>query len=81
MQGKLYEGMNIYLETPIGAEKYQLKLKLQGTKLFQEIRDLLYNNRNHVIVVGSKWESSGEYNCFATEFSSKKQIKVLKQVV
>ena len=80
-RAKLYDGMNIYLETPIGTEEYQLKLKFQDIKLFREIRDLLYNNRNHVIVVGGKWESSGEYNCFATEFSSKKQIKVLKQVI
>lgn len=75
----LYDNGSIYLETPIDQVKYRLKLHFTDIKLFKEIRDLLYNNRDHVIAIAGKWEGSGKYNCFVTEFSSKRQIKVLKQ--
>lgn len=77
----LYDDINIYLETPIDDVKYKLKLHFTDKKLFKEIRDLLYNNRNHIIAIAGKWESSEEYNCFITEFTSKRQIKVMKQVL
>jgi hypothetical protein len=77
----LYKDTSIFLETPIGDMRYQLELKYKKPQLFKEIRELLYNNRNHVIVVAGKWESSGKFNCFATKFNSKKQIKVLKRVI
>lgn len=76
---RLYDDTNIYLETPIDDAKYKLKLHFADKKLFKEIRDLLYSNRNHVVSIAGKWESSGEYNCFLAEFTSKRQIKVMKQ--
>lgn len=80
-RARLYNGASIFLETPIDDAKYQLELKIKDAKLFREIRDLLYANRDHVIVVAGKWESSGIYNCFSTEFNNKKQIKILKQTI
>ena len=49
--------------------------------MFREIKNLIYDNRNHVIAVAGKWESAGKYNYFVTEFISKRQIKILKQKV
>ncbi len=80
-RARLYNGTSIFLETPINDIEYQLELKIKDIKLFREIRDLLYANRNHVVVVAGKWENSGIYNCFSTEFNGKKQIKVLKQII
>lgn len=77
----LYDDTNIYLETPIDNVMYCLKLHFYDEELFKNIRDLLFNNRNHVIVIAGKWKSSGDFNCFVTEFVSKRQIKVLKQEI
>lgn len=78
---RLYDNTNIYLETPIDNVRYHLKLHFIDVNLYKEVRNLLYNNTNHVIAIAGKWESSGEYNCFVTEFNSKRQIKVLKRTI
>lgn len=77
----LYDKSNIYLETPIYGKMYDLKLHFNDVELFKEVRGLLFTNSAHVIAIAGKWESSGEYNCFVTEFVSKRQFKVLKQIV
>lgn len=78
---RLYDRASIFLETPVNTVKYQLELRIKDAELFREIRDLLYANRDHVVVVAGKWEASGTYNCFVTEFNNKKQIKVTKQII
>lgn len=77
----LYDGENIFLETPIDNVQYQLKLRFENKSLYKDIRKLLYNNKNHVIVIAGKWENTGEDNSFTTEFNSKRQIKVLKRTI
>ena len=75
----LYDVENIYLETPIDNVKYQLKLHFEDTGLYKQLRQLLFNNQNHIITIAGKWEKSEVYNCFVTEVVSNRQIKVLKQ--
>lgn len=75
----LYDDANLYLETPIDNVKYQLKLHFKDKELFKRMKKLFYDNKNHIIAVAGKWESSEDYNCFVTEVVSDRQIKVLKQ--
>lgn len=77
----LYEDKSIFLVSTIIREEYEFELKCSDDLLFRSIRDLLYANRDNVIVVAGQWEKSGVYNRFSTQFNSKKQIKVLKQKI
>lgn len=80
-RAKLYDDSNIYLETPVNNARYQLKLVFKNKYLFREMRSLLYENRNHIIVTAGKWERSEIYNCFMTEFVNKKQIMIRKKEI
>lgn len=75
------EKMQIYLETPIDEKKYNLLLQFKDMELFRTVKDLLYNNRDHVIGIVGKWERADQYDCFVTEFACRKQIKVMKQTI
>lgn len=71
----------IFLETPIYNKKYSLTLYFENGELFTEIRKLLYDNRENVIIVAGKWEKTEKFNCFGTKIMSKRQIKVTKQLI
>lgn len=71
----------IFLETPIYNKKYSLTLYFENEELFTEIRKLLYDNRENVIIVAGKWEKTEKFNCFGTKIMSKRQIKVTKQLI
>ena len=74
----LYDHENVYLETPIDKVKYNLKLHFEDRALYKRLENVLYNNKEHVIVIAGKWKSTGDV-WFATEVVSDRQIKVLKQ--
>lgn len=78
---KLYDNMDIYLETPLRNEKYSLKLHFEDKELFYEIRKKLFANQDHMIVIAGEWKSAKKYHCFVTEFKSRRQILIMKQKI
>lgn len=49
------------METPIYNKKYSLTLYFENEELFTEIRKLLYDNRENVIIVAGKWEKTEKF--------------------
>lgn len=68
----------INLITPIKGNEYTLILRFEDKSLFKEMKDKVFPDREHIIVVAGEWESIGTYNVFQTVFSSKKQLKIIK---
>lgn len=80
-RNRFYDGMSIYLETPINEVEYQLELRITDGGLFRRVRNMFYHNANNVIVVVGNWQPSGAWNKFMTKFNTMRQIKVLRQEV
>lgn len=78
---QLYKDKSIFLISSLSGDEYEFELRFTNDLLFREIRDLLFANQDKVIVVAGKWEKSGVYNRFFTQFNNKKQIKILKQKI
>lgn len=78
---KFYDNskLEIALVAPVNTEKYEFILKFEDEKLFKIIKNLIYNNRDKVIVVAAQWAPSGKYNVFSTSFVSKKQLAIIKK--
>jgi len=66
--------------TPLGSKKYEFILKFSDSKLFDEIQNKIYNNRNHKIIVSGNWNSAERYNCFSTSIQSSKQVAIIKNI-
>ena len=77
---KLYDSTKkqVYLSSPINSVKYSFILQFADEILYRTIRDEIYNNRNKIIIVAGKWESSGIYNSFTAKITSKKQVVIMK---
>lgn len=68
----------IALVGPSNGKEYTFIVKFGDERLFKEINKIVYENRNHLIIVAGEWKSSGKYNTFCTEFKSKKQLAIEK---
>ncbi|MED4072268.1 hypothetical protein [Priestia endophytica] len=68
----------IVLVCPQNGKEYTFIMRFGNEKLFKEIRKIVYENRNHLIIVAGEWNSSGKYNAFCTEIKSKKQLTIVK---
>lgn len=68
----------IYLTAPMDSKKYTFILSFDDRAIYRDIRSEIFNNKDKIIVVCGKWESSGIYNFFVTKMYSKKQIAVIK---
>ena len=79
-KGKLYNNIKkqIYLTAPMNSNKYSFTLQFTDSKTYNTIRNEIYNNRDKIIVVVGKWESSGTYNHFTAKIIGRKQITVIK---
>lgn len=66
----------IHLVAP-SSKKYEFILKIQDSKLFQFIRNSLYNNRDKFILVAGNWKRSGKFNVFQADITGKRQVKVM----
>ena len=66
VDGRLYndEKKEVYLVSPINSKKYTFILSFSDEDNYKKIRSEIYNNRDIIIVIAGKWESSGEYNKF-----------------
>ena len=64
--GRLYndEKKEVNLASPINGKKYTFILSFSDEDNYKKIRSEIYNNRDKIIVIAGKWESSGEYNKF-----------------
>ncbi len=40
--------------------KYNLKLHFEDRALYKRLENVLYNNKEHVIVIAGKWKSTGD---------------------
>lgn len=69
----------IYLVSPINSKKYSFVLSFLDESIYKTIRSEIYNNRDKVIVVVGRWESSGEYNKFISKVHGKKQVVIIKR--
>lgn len=58
--------------------EYTFVLKFDNEKLFREIRNVIFQNKEYLIVVAGEWKSSGTFNIFQTNFSSRKQLLIIK---
>lgn len=72
------ETMEIHLITPIAKKKYTCILKFTDAKLFREIKDWIYANRDHIFIVAGDWVSSNSENVFSTHITSKNQLTMIK---
>lgn len=76
--GKFYNPnkKEIYLLGP-SSRKYEFILQVSDNELFSFIRDSLFNNRDRLVIVAGRWESSATFNVFKTNVTSKRQIKII----
>lgn len=81
VKGKFYDNgkKQIYLAAPVTSKKYTFVLNFFDENTYQVIRDQIYNNRDKIIIVAGKWESSGTYNSFITKIHGRKQITIIKE--
>ena len=81
VDGKLYddEKKEVYLVSPINSKKYVFILSFLNEDNYKEIRSEIYNNRDKIVVVAGKWESSGNYNKFTSKVFGKKQVAIIKK--
>ena len=59
-------------------KEYTFILEFDDENLFKEIKNVVFPNRDYLVVVAGKWRSSGSFNVFCTTVSSKKQIAIIK---
>jgi len=71
----------IYLTAPIKNNNYNLVLRFGNLKAFMSLKDQLFHNRNKIIIVGGIWKYYGIYGTFCTEIISRKQYKVLNEII
>lgn len=69
----------VYLVSPINSKKYTFILSFSDEENYKKIRSEIYNNRDKIIVIAGKWESSGEYNKFTSKVYGKKQVAIIKK--
>lgn len=77
---KFYDNskLEIALVAPVNVEKYEFILTFKEEKLFKIIKNMIYINRDMVIVVAAQWDSSGVFNVFRAPVASKKQLAIIK---
>ncbi|MFU9946190.1 hypothetical protein ACNF5H_04325 [Fannyhessea vaginae] len=80
IEGKIYDSQKkeIYLVSPIASHKYTFILSFDDEEMYKTIRNEVYTNKNKIVVVAGKWESSGTFNIFKTNVCSKKQVLIVK---
>ena len=78
---KLYDNdkKEVYLVSPIKSKKYVFILSFSDEDNYKKIRSEIYKNRDKIIVIAGKWESSGEYNKFTSKVYGKKQVAIIKK--
>ena len=77
-KGKFYDKNELEIDlVSYASEKYTFKLKFAEQNLFFKTKDILFNNRDKIVVIGGKWHSFDKYNVFYTDISSVKQIAVI----
>lgn len=59
--------------------RFQIKIIFSDKDNYKKIRSEIYNNRDKIIVIAGKWESSGEYNKFTSKVYGKKQVAIIKK--
>ena len=75
------EKKEVYLVSPINSKKYTFILSFLDESDYKTIRSEIYNNRDNIIVIAGKWESSGKYNKFISKVYSKKQVYIIKNKI
>lgn len=81
VDGKSYDDKKkeVYLVSPVNSKKYAFILSFADENDYKTIRSEIYNNRDKIIVIAGKWESSGKYNKFITKVNGKKQVAIIKK--
>lgn len=75
----LYDNTNlcIFLE----GHGYTFVLKFVDRELYREIKGKLYNNMDKKIIVAGDWKSTNKNNYFYTDFESRKQIHIFRNII
>lgn len=72
------EKLEIKILAPIASRKYSFILKFDEEKLFHDIQKGIYENRDKIIVIAGKWQSTGKFNIFYADITSKRQVSIIK---
>ncbi|PNH20212.1 hypothetical protein B6K86_04240 [Lachnospiraceae bacterium] len=80
IKGKIYDSQKkeIYLVSPMASHKYTFILSFDDEEMYKTIQNEVYTNKDKIVVVAGKWESSGTFNIFKTNVCSKKQVLIVK---
>jgi len=65
-------------ERQLGLHRVSETAQFINGDLYSEIQKIIYNNRNHTIVVSGIWESTGKFNSFSSNIINKKQIGIIR---
>ena len=68
----------ILLIATADSKEYTFILNFDDETLFKEIKNMIFLNKDYLVVVAGDWKSSGCFNVFCTAFSSKKQLAIIK---
>lgn len=69
--------LEIKIEAPLGTRNYIFFMRFCDERLFKEIRSMIFNNKDKVIVVSGNWKGTYKENHFFTELTNKKQIAII----
>ena len=80
VNGRFYDNdkNEIYLVAPIANPNYNFILSIPDINLYRKIRNMVFENKDKLIIVAGEWESSNlGYDYFKTTIYSDKQISIL----
>lgn len=66
-----------YMKIADSKKEYVFISKFHDMELFNVVKNMIFQNRGHFIIIAGNWEPSGEYNKFSTFIHSKRQIKIV----
>ncbi|QGG57900.1 hypothetical protein [Paenibacillus sp. B01] len=58
-------------------EEYTFILIFENELLFKEIKNVIFSNKEYLIVAAGQWSSSGIFNVFCTPVTSRKQLAII----
>ena len=81
IRGRFYDSdkLEIKIAAPITDLTYKFILKFDEEALFKQARNMIFANREKIIIAAGEWKPSGRFNVFYTDVKNKKQMSVINQ--
>ena len=80
VKGRFYDSdkNEIYLVAPVANPNYHFILSISDIKLYNKIRNMVFENKDKFIIVAGDWKPSNlGYGYFETKIYSDRQISIL----